>query len=64
MTAGVLPLREVPRGILVTRQKWVSPTLITVLLELDATVTPGGYAVVLEDPEGGQTKPLTLTVAK
>ena len=32
--------------------------------KLDATVTPGGYAVVLEDPEGGQTKPLTLTVAK
>jgi hypothetical protein len=60
----VLPLREAPRGISVARQKWVSANLVTVLLELEETVTPGVYAVVLEDPSGRQTKPLQFTVTK
>ena len=64
LRARVLPLRESPRGISVARQKWVSATLITVLLELDDTVTPGAYALALEDPDGGQTKPLSFTVTK
>jgi hypothetical protein len=60
----VLPLREVPRGISVARQKWVSPTLVTVLLDLDASVAPGAYAIALEEPGGGQTRPLSFTVTK
>ena len=50
LRARILPLREVPRGITVARQKWVSANLVTVLLELDETVTPAVYAIDLEDP--------------
>ena len=64
MRVRVLPLREAPRGISVARQKWVSATLVTVLLELEETVTPGAYALALEDPSGHQTKPLQFTVTK
>ncbi|HYN01625.1 MAG TPA: hypothetical protein VE359_04210 [Vicinamibacteria bacterium] len=64
LRARILPLREAPRGISVARQKWVSPSLVTVLLELEETVTPGVYAVALEDPSGRQTKPLQFTVTK
>jgi len=64
LRARVLPLKEVPRGITVARQKWVSSTLVTVLLELDEGVTPGAYAIVLEDPAGGTVKPLQFTVSK
>ena len=46
------------------RQKWVSSSLVTVLLELEENVTPGVYAVALEDPSGRQTKPLQFTVTK
>ena len=60
----VLPLREAPRGLSVARQKWVSATLVTVLLELEETVTPGVYALALEDPSGRQTRPLQFTVTK
>jgi hypothetical protein len=48
----------------VARQKWVNASLVTVLLELDASVTPGAYAIALEDPAGGQTKPLQFSVTK
>ena len=64
LRARVLPLRDVPRGITVERQKWVSASLVTVLLALDQDVTPGAYAIALEDPAGGQTKPLQFTVTK
>ena len=64
LRARILPLREVPRGITVARQRWVSAGLVTVLLELDETVTPGTYAIALEDSSGGQTKPLRFTVTK
>ena len=64
LRARVLPLREVPRGISVARQKWVNANLVTVLLELEETVTPGAYALALEDPSGRQTRPLHFTVTK
>lgn len=64
LRARVLPLREVPRGITVAGQKWVSADLVTVLLELDASVAPGAYAIALEDAEGAQTKPLQFTVTR
>jgi hypothetical protein len=57
-------LREAPRGITVVRQKWVSANLMTVLLELEVTVTPTAYGIALEDPAGGLTKPLSFTVTK
>jgi hypothetical protein len=60
----IVPLREAPRGITVARQRWVSATLVTVLLELDAGVAPGAYLIALEDPGAGQTKPLQFTVTK
>ena len=42
LRARVLPLRDAPRGITVARQKWVSASLVTVLLELDAGRHAGG----------------------
>jgi len=60
----ILPLKEVPRGITVIRQKWTSPSLVTVLLELDAGVTPAAYAIALETASGERTNPLHLTVTK
>lgn len=62
--ARVLPMKEAPRGITVIRQKWVGPTLVNVLLELDGTVTPTTYAIALEDASGNRTNPLQLTVTK
>jgi hypothetical protein len=64
LRARVLPLHEAPRGITVARQKWVNAGLVTVLLELQDTVTPGNYAIALEDPSGRQTRPLPFTVTK
>lgn len=64
LRARVLPIREAPRGILVVRQKWVDPTLVTVLVELDSEVKPGAYAITLEDAQGQQAKPLTFTVTR
>lgn len=60
----ILPLKETPRGITVIRQKWTSPSLVTVLLELDASVAPTAYAIALEDARGGLTNPLQLQVTK
>jgi hypothetical protein len=48
----------------VARQKWVSDTLVTVLLELDETVVPGAYSIALEDSAGVTTKSLPFTVTK
>jgi hypothetical protein len=62
--AKVVPVKEVPRGITIARQKYVNDTLLTVLLELDATVSPGAYALVLENQKGPLTNPLTFTVTK
>ena len=64
LRARVLPLREAPRGISVARQKWVSSSLVTVLLEFEESVAPGAYAIALEDASGRQTKPLSFTVTK
>lgn len=64
LRARVLPLRQAPQGISVVRQKCADATLVNVLLDFDATVAPGSYALVLEDAAGRQTKPLTFTVTK
>jgi hypothetical protein len=60
----ILPLKETPRGITVLRQKWVSANLVSVLLDLDAGVTPTVYAIALEDANGALTNPLQLHVTK
>jgi hypothetical protein len=60
----ILPLKTNPQGITVVRQKWTGPNLVTALIELDASVTPATYAVVLEDGSGTLTNPLHLTVTK
>jgi hypothetical protein len=60
----VLPLREAPRGIEIVRLKRESDVLVRVLLDLDAQVAPGAYAIALEDSDGRQTKPLAFTVTR
>jgi hypothetical protein len=64
LRARVVALREAPRGLVVARQKWVSPSLITVLLELDDAATPGEYAIALEDASGARSKALPFAVTK
>jgi len=60
----VLPMKETPHGISVVRQKWVDAGLVTVLLDLDAKVTPAVYAIALESPDGSLSNPLQLTISK
>ncbi len=60
----ILPIKETPRGITIVRQKWTSASLVSVLLELDANVTPTAYAIALEDRSGALTNPLQLHVTK
>jgi hypothetical protein len=62
--ARVVPLKEAPRGITIARQKYVNDTLLTILLDLDATTAPGAYGLVLEDQRGPHTNPVTFTVTK
>jgi hypothetical protein len=60
----IMARREMPRGITVTGQKWVSANLMTILLELDGSVKPAVYAIALVDPTGGPLKTLPFTVTK
>jgi hypothetical protein len=60
----MMTVREMPRGITVTRQRWVNANLMTALVELDASVKPGAYAIALEDPKGGRLRTLPFTVTK
>jgi len=62
--ARILPLKEAPRGITIVRQKWTGPNLVTILLELDGSVTPAAYAIALEGANGDRTNPLQLSVTK
>lgn len=62
--ARVLPVKKVPRGITVVRQKHVSDTLITILLQLEDTAEPGEYAIAVEDGRGTRSTPLIFTVTK
>ena len=64
LRVSILALKEVPRGITVVRQKWTSANLVSVLLELDANVTPAAYGIALEDASGNRTNPLSLTITK
>jgi hypothetical protein len=64
LRARILPIHEAPRGIVVSRQKFVDATLVTVLVELGAEVKPGTYAITLEDAAGRQANPLTFTVTR
>ncbi len=63
LQARLVAVREAPRGLSVVRQK-CSGTLCNVLVELDDSVKPSTYAIVLEDPEGRQTNALTFTVTR
>jgi serine/threonine-protein kinase len=60
----ILPLKDPPRGITVIRQKWTNANLVSVLLELDANVSPTAYAIALESANGERTNPLHFTVTK
>jgi hypothetical protein len=62
--AQVLQVKKVPRGITVVRQKRVSDTLITVLVELSEDAEPGDYAFAVEDGLGQRTEPILFKVTK
>jgi len=63
LRARVVPLKETPRGITIERQVCRGPSLFQVLVNLDADVKPGAYAIRLEDA-GGSSNPMTFTVTK
>ena len=60
----VLPVKKVPWGIKIVREKHVSDTLITVLVELSEEVEPGDYAFAVEDGLGARSDPVVFTVTK
>ena len=62
--ARILPVKKVPWGIKVVRQKLVDDTLMTILLELEETAEPGEYAIAVEDGRGGRSEPVIFEVTK
>ncbi len=62
--ARVVKVKEAVTGVSVVRQKWVDPTLIKVLVNIDAGAAPGAYAVALVDGQGTQTNGLSFSVSK
>jgi hypothetical protein len=56
--------KEAARGIDVVRQRYVSPTLLQVLLKVDATAAPGAYSLFLVDAAGQATNLRPFEVAK
>ncbi len=64
LVVRIMARREMPRGITISGQRWVSGNLMTILLELDGSVKPAVYALAIEDPAGGPLKTLPFTVTK
>jgi hypothetical protein len=62
--ARIMRVKEAVSGVSVVRQKWVDPTLIKVLVNIEASATPGLYGVALVDGGGTSTNGLNFTVAK
>jgi hypothetical protein len=56
--------REAVRGIEVMRQRYVGPTLLQVLLKVDAAAPTGAYAMSLVDGGGTATNARSFEVAK
>jgi hypothetical protein len=62
--ARIMRVKEAVSGISVVRQKWVDPTLIKVLVNIEASATPGLYGVALVDGGGAATNGVNFTVSK
>lgn len=62
--ARFVKVKEAPNGISVVRQKYVDSTLIKLLVNLEANMAPGAYAIALSDGAGAMTNTLSFTVAK
>lgn len=62
--ARIMRVKEAVTGISVVRQKWVDPTLIKVLVNIEANATPGLYGVALVDGGGTSSNGLNFTVSK
>ena len=56
--------KEAARGIDVVRQRYVGPTLLQALLQVDAAAPPGPYLLFLVDGAGHATNPRPLEVVK
>jgi hypothetical protein len=48
----------------IRRVKWVDPTLMKVLVEMDPNLPPGQYTVTVVDPQGNATNALLITITK
>jgi hypothetical protein len=64
LQARIFPLEKSPRGITVLRQKFVNPTLITVLVELAENAQTGEFAIAVEDAGGTRSEHAVFTVTK
>jgi len=62
--AQVLPVKKAPQGITIVRQKRVSDSLITILVELSEAAEPGDYGIAVEDGLGARTEALVFKVTK
>lgn len=62
--ARFMKIKTPPNGITVVKQKYVSPTLIQVVVKLDETAAPGTYGIDVEDAQGASSNTLVFTVTK
>jgi hypothetical protein len=62
LTGVVFKGREVAPGITITGQKLVNPSLMRILVRVDATVKTGDYAIVLVDAQGQATNSVAFKV--
>jgi hypothetical protein len=62
--ATVLKIREPPSGISVVKQKFVSGSLVQVVVKLDESALPGVYGLAMSDGSGAFSNTLSITVAK
>jgi len=62
--ARIVRVKEATDGVSVVRQKWIDPTMIKVLVNIDNGAAPGTYGVAVVDGRGVQTSTLSFTVTK
>jgi serine/threonine protein kinase len=56
--------REVAPGVTIVRQRFVSPILLQVIIQVDETAAPGIYSLSLTDSDGTLTNSLPFDISK
>jgi hypothetical protein len=62
LNAVIMRGRDVATGVVVTKQAIVNPSLMRVVVRVDAAVAPGAYSLILVDSRGQATNAVPLKV--